>query len=227
MTIANVVKYGTMVAALIGAVSGLWATYTTFEMSKFKQPFYEHQQLAKSFLAEVTSAEARKDASEANRIRVRYEKFEEKWRASMQIAQIVAPVESLSVSQLSNNQSQHLKELLAAASQGQSQPDLSARTLGAAYFAVKDYKAAVVQLNAATSQHSEPEALALKAAAYSSLAANTSNLSDKKMYSDVAADSFSKALKVTKNVDQLSEFTIANPSLKAVLNEKGVEIKKH
>lgn len=217
----------TMFVALVGAVSGGWGAYTAFDASKFKQPFFEHQQIAKSFLAEVASAEARKDAPEATRIRLRYEQFEERWRASMQIAQIVAPVESLSVSQLSKDQSQRLKELLATASQGQSQPDLSAKTLGAAYFAVKDYKAAAVQLDAATSQHSEPDALALKAAAYSALAVSTSNLSDKKMYNDVAANSFSKALKITTNADQLSDFTIANPSLKAVLNEKGVEIKKH
>ena len=77
---------------LLGGLAGLWGAYTGYDASKFKQPFDEHDQLAKSYVAEITSAEKRNDINEVTRVRLLYEAFEEKSRAAKQIVQIVAPI---------------------------------------------------------------------------------------------------------------------------------------
>lgn len=217
-------KVVTMALAIVGGIAGPWGAYTAYDASKFRQPFDEHDQLARSYVSQISSAESRKDAPEVRRVRLLYEAFEERWRAARQIVQAVASIESLSVSQLSTEQSQNLKELLAKASEGQNQPSLSSRTLGAAYFAVKDYESAAVQLSAASSKNGDPKALALKAATYSALATNTKDESVKADYEAVAVESYLEALKATKNATQLSGFAVANASLRATLSNNGIKL---
>lgn len=214
----------TMALAIIGGVAGPWGAYTAYDASKFKQPFDEHDQVAKSYLAQITSAENRKDATEVTRVRLLYEGFEEKWRAGRQIAQLVAPIESLAVTQLTLAQSQNLKGLVKKASEGSSQPSLPPKTLGAAYFAIKDFEGAVAQFNAAGSKNDDPKILALKAAAYSELAATVSDNAAKTNYETAAVESYSRALKETRGTSELSGFAVANPNLKAVLDSRGIEL---
>jgi len=217
-------KFVTMALAIVGGIAGPWGAYTAYDASKFRQPFDEHDQLARSYVSQISSAESRKDAPEVRRVRLLYESFEERWRAARQIVQAVASIESLSVSQLSTDQSQNLKELLAKASAGQSQPILSSRTLGAAYFAVKDYESAAVQLSEASSKSGDPNALALKAATYSALATNTEDERVKANYEAVAVESYLEALKATKNAIQLSGFAVSNASLRATLSNNGIKL---
>lgn len=213
-----------MAIAIIGGIAGPWGAYTAYDALKFKQPFDEHDQTAKSYIAQIASAENRKDASEVIRVRLLYEGFEEKWRAARQIAQLVAPIESLAVTKLTAEQSENLKGLFAKASEGSSQPSLPPKTLGAAYFAIKDYEGAVAQLNAVSGKNGDPRTLALKAAAYSELASTVADKSAKANYETAAVESYSAALKAAKGSSELSGFAVANPSLKSVLDNRGIEL---
>src|SRR5882672_487199 len=114
----NLEKKITWALAVVGAVSGLWGAYTAYDASKFKQPFDEHDQVTKSYQAQIVSAEKRKDAPEVARVRLRFEEYEEKWRAARQIVQIVAPIESLAAVQITAEQDKTLKELLPKSSKG-------------------------------------------------------------------------------------------------------------
>lgn len=220
----KIVKFITETLPIVGGIAGLWGAYTAWDASKFRQPFDEHDQVAKSYRAQITSAENRKDAPEANRVRLLYEKFEERWRAARQIAQLVAPIESLAVTRLTVEQSENLKSLVAKASEGSSQPSLPPKTLGAAYFAIKDFEGAVAQLNAASNKNVDPKTLALKASAYSELASTVSDARAKSNFETAAVESYSEALKATKDTAEISGFAVASPSLKAVLDSRGIEL---
>ena len=213
-----------MLAAVIGCVGGLLGAYTAYDASKFKQPFDEHDQLAKSYVAQIISAEKRNDINEVTRVRLLYEAFEEKWRAARQIVRIVAPIESLAAVQLSAKQSTTLRELMVKAAEGPNPAALSSKTLGAAYLALNDFEAAATQLTVTTSKKNDPDAFALKAAAYSGLASHTTDPNMKQKYEAAAAVSFSAALKASPKSTELTGFAEANPSLKAILEEKGIEL---
>jgi hypothetical protein len=217
-------KYLTIAFAIVGGVAGPWGAYTAHDASKFKQPFDEHDEIAKSYTAQIFSAERRADTKEVTRIRLLYEVYEERWRAVRQIAQIVAPIENLDPVQLSAQQSEGLKILLARVSADPSHPTLPAKTLGAAYLAIKDFDNAAAQFNVATSKTNDSKILALKAAAFSGLAFRTTNPSMKLMYETTAVESYVAAQKVTPKSLGLTAFAVANPNLKAVLDNKGIEI---
>jgi FtsZ-interacting cell division protein ZipA len=211
------------VVIVLGGLSGLWSTYTTHDALKFKQPFEEHDQLAKSYVAQITSAEKRNDIKEVTRVRRDYEAFEEKWRAGRQIAKIVAPIESLAEVQLSAEETAALRELMAKGAEGPTAPVISATTLGAAYLALNDFEDSAKQLNIATSKKKDPNALALKAAAYGGLASHaTTDLKQK--YEAAAVESFNAALKVSPKPTELTDFALAIPSLKAILEKNGVKL---
>jgi uncharacterized protein HemY len=217
-------KVVTMLAAFIGCVAGLWGAYTAYDASKFKQPFDEHDQLSKSYVAQITSAEKRNDINEVTRVRLLYEAFEEKWRAARQIVQIVAPIENLAAVQLSAKQSTTLRELMVKATEGPTPAVMSSTTLGAAYLALNDFEDAATQLSVATSKKKDPNAFALKAAAYSGLASSTTDPNVKQKYEAAAVASFSAALKASPKSTELTDFALANPSLKAILEEKGIKL---
>ena len=217
-------KFVTMLAAFIGCVAGLWGAYTGYDASKFKQPFDEHDQLAKSYVAEITSAEKRNDINEVTRVRLLYEAFEEKSRAAKQIVQIVAPIESLAAVQLSAKQGTTLRELMVKTAEGPTRAVLSSTTLGAAYLALNDYGDAATQLSVATSKKNDPNAFALKATAYSGLASRTTDPNVKQKHEAAAVESFTAALKASPKSTKLTDFALANPGLKVILEAKGIEL---
>ncbi len=215
----------TKVLAIVGGISGPWGAYTAYDALKFKQPFDEHDQVAKSYLAQITSAEKRNDKGEVTRIRLLYETYEEKWRAARRIAQIVAPIESLATVFLTPEESSHLNDLLVRTAEGPTNPWLSPKTLGAAYLATKDFKSAAAQLSVAAQGSKDPNALALKAAAYSELASRATDPRIKSKYEITAAESYTAALKMKSISAELTGFAYANPSLKAALDHQGIKVK--
>ncbi len=217
-------KYLTMALALIGAIAGLGGAYTAYDASKFKQPFDEHDQISKSYMAQISSAERRNDRKEVIRVRLLYEMYEEKWRAATRIAQIVSPLESLASVQLSTDQRLNLKELLRKVSEGPNQPTVSSKTLGAAYLAIHDFDSAATQLTLATSRRVDSNTLALKAAAFSGLAVGTSNPDAKSAYERTAAESYVAALKAAPRSGDVSGFAAGNPDLKRLLYDKGIAL---
>ena len=212
---------------LLGGLAGLWGAYTAHDALKFKQPFEEHEQLAKSYVGQIDSAEKRKDIKEATRIRLLYESFEERWRAGRQITKIVAPIENLTAGQLSPEETAALRELMAKAGSGGFTPSptvMSSTTLGAAYLALNDFEDSAEQLNVATSKRKDPNAFVLKAAAYSGLASKATAPDLKRKYEDATVTSFKEALKVSRKSTDFSDFVEAVPSLKMILKEKGVRL---
>ncbi len=217
-------KIVTMVVAIGGGLAGLWGAYTAYDASKFKQPFDEHEQIVKSFTSQISSAEKRKDDKEVIRISLLYEKYEEKWRAARQVVKIIEPFENLATYSLSPNESKSLRQLLATVSSGESDLPIPTKTLGAAYLALGDYRRAVAQLNVVSSNN-DSNTYALKAAAYGGLANSTNDPKAKWTYQEAAVDSFALAHKASSNKDKnLYGFVTANPNLKKLLEEKGVEL---
>ncbi|NMG77152.1 hypothetical protein [Aromatoleum diolicum] len=217
-------KYTTMVVAIIGAVAGLWGAYTAYDASKFKQPFDEHGQAAKSFHSQIASAEARRDSKEIIRVRLLYEKFEEGWRDARKIAELVSPLESLASANLNIGDVAAVKALLASAS-AENSLQLSSKTLGAAYFAAGDYENAVRHLKDASARADDPQALALQSAAFGELAKNASTENMKVGYENSAVASFRAALASPSGKPvELSGFAKGNADLKAILTSKGVEL---
>ena len=58
----------TMTLAIVGGIAGPWGAYTAYDSSKFKQPFDEHSEIAKSFAAQIDSAEKRNDLEEVSQL---------------------------------------------------------------------------------------------------------------------------------------------------------------
>jgi len=196
--------------------------YTVYDNSKFHQPFDERGQIANSYSLQIASAEARKDSKEVIRVRLLYEKFEEGWRNARKIAGLVAPLESLASSNLNTKDVATVKTLLTSASTGNNLP-LPPKTLGAAYFAVGDYKNAIRHLKDASARADDPQALALQSAAFGELAKNASTEKMKVVYENSAVSSFraAQASPLAKPLD-LSGFAEGNADLKSILDVKGV-----
>ncbi len=218
-------KIITMVVAIGGGLAGIWGAYTAYDASKFKQPFDEREQIVKSFISQISSAEKRKDNKEVVRVSFLYEKYEEKWRTARQVAKLIEPFENLTTYSLSLNESTNLRQLLATVSDGDSNPSLPTKTLGAAYLALGEYQRAVAQLNVASSKNNDPNTYALQAAAYGGLANNTSNPKVKWTYQEAAIDSLALARKASPGKEEkLYSFVTANSDLKTLLEEKGIEL---
>ncbi len=218
-------KIITMVVAIGGGFAGLWGAYTAYDASKFKQPFDEREQMVKSFTSQISSAEKRKDNKEAVRVSLLYEKYEEKWRAARQVVRLIEPFENLVTYSLSLNESTNLRQLLVTSSDGESNPLIPTKTLGAAYLALGEYQRAVAQLNVASNKNNDPNTYALQAAAYGGLANGTNNQKVKWTYQEAAIDNFALAHKaLSGNEEKLYGFVLANPDLKILLEKKGVEL---
>ncbi len=68
-------KYGTMLVAFIGAVTGGWAVYTDYDKSEFLKPINLREATVNSFQSQIKSASDRKDDDEVLRVRLKYEKY--------------------------------------------------------------------------------------------------------------------------------------------------------
>jgi tetratricopeptide (TPR) repeat protein len=217
-------KYVPIVIAIIGAIAGIWGAYTAYDASKFKQPFDEHSQIANSYNSQIASAEARKDSTEANRLRLQYEKFEEGWRNGLKIQGLVAPLESLASTELDTKDVAKVKSLLSSASSANNL-HLSSKTLGTAYFAIGDYENAIRHLKDASARNDDPQALALQSAAFGKLATTASTENKKVSYENSAVTSFRAAQDSPSAKSlELSGFVKGNTALKAILDVKGVAI---
>ncbi|MEK6765089.1 MAG: hypothetical protein AABY49_02520 [Planctomycetota bacterium] len=215
-------KAVTMIIAIGGGFAGLWGAYTAHDASKFKQPFDEHDEISKSFISQISSAEKRNDNTDVIRVRLIYEKFEERWRTARQIAKITAPFENLATYKLSSDQRTNLTKLLATILAEPNAPPLSTKTLGAAYLALGDYKRAAEHLSVVSSEIKDINALALKAAAFGGLATSTNDTEAKSRYEVTATESLRAAFKESSGrTNELYSFAEANPDLKAIFDTWG------
>lgn len=111
-------KIITMIVAIGGGLAGVWGAYTAYDSSKFKQPFDEREQMVNSFTSQIASAEKRNAPEEVVRIRLELEKYEESWRSVRLLANLVKPIEELTVAILSDGQTETVRQLLSGISEG-------------------------------------------------------------------------------------------------------------
>lgn len=219
-------KIITMIVAVVGGGAGLWGAYTSHDASKFVQPFDEREQMVKSFSTQIESAEIRKDIPEVNRVRLLLEKYEEGWRSARKIAKLVEPLESLKTAKLSNSESHNIRELLNSWSKSEDRVSISPKTLGAAYYAVGDYRQAIEQLSLVSASNNDPSANALKAVSFAGLASSELDKEVATGYQISALDLFLDAKNEAPNKTQeLSEFAATSDGLKKLLEEKDIELK--
>lgn len=86
----RIAKYGTPFLAIVGCISGLWSAVTLWDSEKFGQFISKHGAVAESFSNQIDSATKRNDVDEVERLRIDFESFEENWRQSQSIVDIVA-----------------------------------------------------------------------------------------------------------------------------------------
>ena len=225
----KVEKIGMWLVSGFAAIASIWNTCTVRDAAKFKQPLDEHDEVSKSFVSQISSAEKRHDNTEEIRIRLLYEKYEEGWRAARKIANIIAPFENLAIYQLSSNQQSDLTKLVDITLAAPYMSFLSQKTLGAVYLALGDYGKAATQLSAVSSETKDTNALALKAAAFGGLASNADNQIEKLQYENTATQTFLLATETAKKLSgrtaELNSFAAANPGLLAILKAKNIELK--
>lgn len=214
-------KIITMIVAIGGGAAGIWGAYTAHDSSKFKQPFDEREQMVNSFTSQITSAEKRNANEEVIRIRLDLEKYEENWRTIRQLTNLVKPIENLSATNLSENQTNAVRKLLNELSAESSfSSSVPPKTLGAAYLAAGNYGQAINQFNSAGLNSSESNLNALQAVAYGRLAIVTDNPELRATYEKSAMNHFIFA----RNVDseqrrKVSDFLASAPELEILLEK--------
>lgn len=213
-------KIITMLVAIGGGAAGLWGAYTAHDASKFKQPFDEREQMVNSFASQIASAEKRNAEEDVIRIRLDLEKYEESWRAVRQLTNLVKPIENLSATNLSQNQTDAVRQLLNALSAENIGSSVPPKTLGAAYLVAGNYGQAINQFNSASLASSESNLNALQAVAYGRLAIGTDNPELRATYEESAMNHFISA----RNVDseqrrKVSDFLASDPELEILLQK--------
>lgn len=138
----NLEKYGTMVVALIGAVTGVWAAYNDFSDSEFKKPITLREANVNSFKSQIASAEARGDKKEVLRVSLEYERYEEFWRHQQAISSITEKITNLVSLSVTPEQKRQLKEILTHNEELAAVGSFRPEALGSAYLATKDFSKA-------------------------------------------------------------------------------------
>lgn len=218
-------KIVTMIVASVGGGAGLWGAYTSYDASKFTQPFDEREQIVKSFTTQIGSAEKRKDIAEVNRVRLLLEKYEESWRSARKLAKLVEPLESLKTTKLSERESHDIRELLDSWSKSEDRVSISPKTLGAAYYVAGNYQQAINQLSLVSANTNDPSVNVLKAVSFAELASSEFDQEVATAHQASAFDFFLNAKKEAPNKNQeILEFSATSDGLKKLLEEKGIEL---
>lgn len=138
----KVEKYGTMVVAFIGAVSGAWAVYNDFSDSEFNKPITLREAKVNSFKSQISSAKERGDKDEVLRVSLDYEKYEESWRNRHTLSSITKPISNLENVKVSPDETKLLEELLQNQefyfAVGKTEPE----SIGSAYLATGNFEKA-------------------------------------------------------------------------------------
>lgn len=216
--IEKIVAIVVSILGAFGGLAGLWGAYSAYDAAKFKEPYVKHEELVKSFLSQIGSAENRKDDQEANRVRVKYERFEESWRDNQRLAAIVAPIGNLAAVELSDSQLKEVGGLLASVQSEQPASEESPRVLGSAYFALGEFDQALkAYQTAANISPKDPDIFALKAATYAQLSEQGGTKKEQDRNKSLAIISLKKAASLSANHDKLSEYLLSNSNLREVV----------
>lgn len=221
-------KMAGIAIALIGAfggLAGLWGAYTAHDAAKFKEPFFRHEKIAKSFHSQIESAEKRKDNEEVARVRITYEQFEESWRASKKLTALVFPIDSLASFTLPRANIDQIRQLVASIEKQPGLAEHQERILGSAHLVLGEYKEALRRYNIAekTSQN-EADIYTLQAAAYAGLADEESNPQKRDEAHRQAVKLIELAASVKKNMGKLTEYLKENDRLRDIVAVGNTEL---
>lgn len=160
--------------AFIGCITGVLNTYTIYDESKFRKPYFRHEEIVKSYINQIESTKARKGKN-LDKLREEYEQFEQNWRHSMNLISLISPIENLTSTTLPQKDIKQIEKLVALVEQ----PPGGVRyqgQLGSAYLVLGDYQEALQQYKIAEiNTHEYPNIYMLQAMAYVGLADEESN----------------------------------------------------
>lgn len=164
-----------IVLSIIATGTGGFGAYTAWQANKFRQPLDKHQQVAMSFKDQISSAEHRGDNSNANIVRIEYEKYEKSWRDSQFLERVTASIRSLDMENITETKRTEISNALNKITNSYAVTTASPEAFGAAYYALGEYKKAAEQLGVALATNpSDNNIRALQAASLVS-ASNLSN----------------------------------------------------
>jgi uncharacterized protein HemY len=135
-------KIMTWIVAVIGAITGSWATYTNFSESEFKKPITLRTAMVNSFKSQIESAKERGDNDEVVRVRKIFENYEEKWRGRYSLSFLTEPIKQLKTINLNPEDKARLIEILNNSDFQYAKAEFDPLTVGSAYLATAAYKKA-------------------------------------------------------------------------------------
>lgn len=138
-----------IVLSIIGTGTGSFGAYTAYQSDLFNQPLDKHTQVALSFKDEISSAEKRGDIPKVETLRVNYEQYENSWRNEQLLESITASIISLDLRNISESKKSEISNALNKVTSSVSYTQSSPETLGAAYYALGNYREASEQLGIA------------------------------------------------------------------------------
>lgn len=162
--------------SVIATVTGSFGAYTAWQANMFKQPLDKHQQIAMSFKDEISSAEHRGDKINANVVRIEYEKYEKSWRESQLLDNVTASIRSLDNFKISETKRIEISTTLNNITDPYVTAFAKPEAIGAAYYALGDYKEASRQFGVALEVNPTNNNIRALQAVSLVAASNTSNL---------------------------------------------------
>ena len=165
-----------IILSIVGTGTGSFGAYTAYQADLFRQPLDKHTQVALSFKDEITSAEKRGDKPKVKTLRIKYEQYEESWRINQLLESITASIRTLDFGELSEEKTAEISKTLNKVTGSHAYTISSPATLGAAFYAVGDFKEASQQLGVALASNPDNNNIrALQAASLISAANTTDN----------------------------------------------------
>lgn len=131
-----------MFVAIVGAVTGGWAVYNDYSDFEFKKPITLREANVESFKSQIASAKGRGDETEALRVSLVYEKYEEYWRGAQTLSSITEQITDLVSLKVSPEQNKQLEHLLNNTDQFYAIGKVEPEVIGSAYLAVGSFKKA-------------------------------------------------------------------------------------
>jgi len=209
----NLEKYGTMLVAVIGAATGVWAVYNDFSDSEFKKPITLREAKVNSYKSQIASAKERGDKKEVLRVSLDYEKYEESWRNRQTLSALTEQITNLVSLKVSPEQNERLLHLLKNKEQLFPVDSVEPEVFGSAYLATGDFaRASQYYKVAADLRPSNANVYALRSLALQGEAKNES-VEKVKLELIEKADEYAQTAKA-KGVDS-KKFELLSNELKA------------
>ena len=201
-------KYGTMLVAFIGAVTGGWAVYTDYDKSEFLKPINLREATVNSFQSQIKSASDRKDDDEVLRVRLKYEKYEESWRDSQQLAALTAHISKLVSLEITPEENAQLSAYLNSSDEYLTSGLTDPETVASAYLVTGDYFNATKYFEvAALKQPDNPNLLALRSIAWAGKAELITDVNEQALLLEKSNDLAVEAQKEGIDASKLEELS--------------------